>query len=387
MLRPWHVQRLVKMAAMDVTLLVLHDPPTTGMPPLTRLLAEARERLADDQERGFLAAGVARVLRLPGRTATAAGSATFGQYLSSVVREERPSGLIVMGSGAVPRMTARDARSLVATAAAEERRALTNNRYSSDVIAVARAMTLADLPPLPNDNALPRWLAEHAGYIVADLSAVGRLALDLDSPLDIGLWTLAWETPGWARALARTHDLAIPRADQLRDLARDAGGELLVFGRAGARTLGWLERNVRCRVRFLAEERGLRASSPLAIGNASERSATPRHPRATLGRLLREHGPEALARLVADLADGAILDTRVLMADRLGADADAWPSPEDRYASDLHRADRVRDPWLQALTDAAATAPIPIALGAHTLVGPGIPLLLAPSRERGGMPP
>ena len=374
---------------MEVTLLVTHDPPTAEQPPLTRLLAEARQRLAGDQERRFRTAGVARVLRRPGRTTSVGAPAvTFGEFLAGVTTSERPAGLIVMGSGAVPRLTQGDAQRLVATAASEGRRALTNNRYSSDVIAVARAASLRDLPALPSDNALPRWLEEHAGYLVHDLPGRERLALDLDSPMDIDLWALARGAPAWARELSRRHNLSVPRSVELRALASDPRRELLVFGRAGSQTLRWLERNVRCRVRFLAEERGLRASSPLAIGRSAHHgparaddgapgNGALRPPRATLGRLIESRGPGALAATIADLADGAIVDTRVLMADRFGGDEAGWPTPEDRYASDLLRADRIDDPWLRALTQSAASASIPIALGAHTLIGPGIPLLLA----------
>src|SRR5262249_30343375 len=166
------------------------------------------------------------------------------------------------------------------------------------------------------------------------------------------------------------------RADQLRALAHDQQRELLVFGRAGSSTLRWLERNVRCRTRFLAEERGLRASSPLAM-DAQPPSAKARPPRATLGRLLESRGPDALADTVRELADGAIVDSRVLMADRFGANEDAWPLPADRFASDLLRPDEVAEPWLRALTQSAASSAIPIALGAHTLVGPCVRLLLA----------
>ena len=74
---------------------------------------------------------------------------------------------------------------------------------------------------------------------------------------------------------------------------------------------------------------------------------------------------------IAGLADGALIDARVLLAHRLGADERGWPPPEDRFASDLLLPDRVHDPWLRALTEAAAGAPVPIVLGGHSLVGPG----------------
>ena len=98
-------------------------------------------------------------------------------------------------------------------------------------------------------------------------------------------------------------------------MAADPAAELLVFGRSSSRTLAWLERETACRVRFLAEERGLRTAP------SAQRPA-----RSTLGRLLAAHGPEALGSIVADLADGAILDSRVLMADHFGRDERAWPA-------------------------------------------------------------
>jgi hypothetical protein len=123
----------------------------------------------------------------------------------------------------------------------------------------------------------------------------------------------------------------------------------------------------------------MRASTPLALA-ADGQAPAQRPARSVLGLLLDRDGPGALGRLAAELADAAIIDTRVLLAHRLGVDESSWPSPEDRYASDLLLADRIEDPWLRELTAAAADASIPIALGGHTLVGPGSRLLLADRR-------
>jgi hypothetical protein len=361
---------------------IFHQPPRDTDPPLTRLLAEARSRLAEHHSRLFVAAGADRVLVVAGREdtrSTGGGPAieSFGERVARLVAEGRLSGgLIVLGSGAVPLLRAADAGSLVQAAGSAERRALTNNRYSSDVCAISDPRALLDVPPLPSDNALPRWLEERAGFPVAELAGRDRLAIDLDTPLDLALLALIRSAPRAVTHLAARNGLGVPRLGELRELAGDPRRELLVFGRSGSQTLRWLERNVRCRVRFLSEERGLRASSPLAIGGQGHERSRPRPPRATLGRLLDDHGPDALAPTVAELADGAILDTRILMADRLGAEEDRWPPPEDRFASDLLRADLVDDAWLRAITHAAAAAPIPVLLGAHTLVGPGIPVLL-----------
>jgi hypothetical protein len=78
--------------------------------------------------------------------------------------------------------------------------------------------------------------------------------------------------------------------------------------------------------------------------------------------------------VLARLGDAALVDSRVLLAHRLGADEVAWPAAEDRYASDLLLHERIADAWLRELTRSAAEAAIPIVLGGHTLVGPGLRL-------------
>lgn len=346
--------------------LIFHRPALVDDPPLVRLLADTRSELIARQTTLFKAAGAGEVLMSEERRPS------FGELLATSA--PGTGGVVVFGGGAVPRLARRDAERLVAVAESGAPVALTNNRYSSDICAIGDARILHSLPALPSDNSLPRWLEERAGFDVRQLPGRDRLALDIDSPLDIALWTLTPDAPRWLRSLADTNRIAIPRVGDLRELAADPRRELLVFGRGGSATLRWLERNVRCRVRFLAEERGLRASSPLAIGG-TEDADRHRVPRATLGRLLDHWGPEALASVVGELGDGAIIDTRVLMADRFGPDETAWPGPADRYASDLLRSDEVKDPWLRALTESAAKSDLPIALGAHSLVGPGIPLL------------
>jgi hypothetical protein len=96
--------------------------------------------------------------------------------------------------------------------------------------------------------------------------------------------------------------------------------------------------------------------------------------------VLDRDGPDCLGARLAELGDAALVDTRVLLAHRWGADERRWPDAEDRFASDLLLVDRIRDPWLRALTASAAAAPIPIVLGGHTLVGPGVRLVLRSAR-------
>jgi len=122
----------------------------------------------------------------------------------------------------------------------------------------------------------------------------------------------------------------------------------------------------------------MRAASVLA--QAGDRGGSARRPASVLGLLLDRVGPASLGSHLERLGDAAVVDTRVLLAHRFGADEHAWPSAEDRFASDLLLPERVADSWLHELTAAAAGARIPIALGGHTLVGVGLRLLLRSNR-------
>jgi hypothetical protein len=367
---------------------ILHLEPEEGAGELTRLLARARSIAAEDLARRFESAGADDV-RLE---ACPRDALSFGARLRAVAGSlETGAGLVVLGSGSIALASDDDLAGLVAVAVSGERRALTNNRYSSDVVAVGDAAILAAAPDLPADNALPRWLTTR-GVPVEELPDRDRLALDLDSPLDLELVRRHPRCPPALADLARSMAHRLGRVaeafDELAALARNPRMELLVAGRISASTLRSLEVDTACRIRALVEERGLRASAPFTADGGTDSGdegsdgldegepQAQRPPASVLGLVLDLEGPAEIGMVVDRLADGAIIDSRVLLAHRLGADESSWPSPEDRYASDLLLADRVRDPWLQPLTLHAWSHKVPIALGAHSLVGPGLRLAL-----------
>ena len=342
----------------DVLVAILHQEPAAGSGPLTVATAAARRRCAERHRRGFLVAGARRV----GIVSGPPDDRSFGARLRDVVAGMREGGLVVLGSGAIPLATTADRGELVAAAAASRSGALTNNRYSGDVVAVAQARpTLAHVPDLATDNALPRWLAEVAGVPVEDRAGRRRLGIDIDGPLDLVLLGGRWTS------LLREQEVASVRVAlaRVRSVIEDPRAELLIAGRVSAANLAWLEARTASRTRALIEERGLRTSG------ADQRPAA-----SVLGALLERDGPDTFGTLLARFGDAAIVDTRVLLAHRLGTDEDGWPTAEDRFASDLMLHERIADPWLRDLTQAALAAPIPIVLGAHTLVGPGLTLAL-----------
>jgi hypothetical protein len=360
----------------------LDDADRVSLGPLERRLLELRrsnaERLAA-LFRGQVVDDVVIVTGPPGES--------FAARVRGLAGELAEAGLVLLGSGAVPLATTEDIRQLIDVATSGRALALANNRYSADVIALGRVAPLRSLPDLPGDNALPRWLEEVAGFEVRDLRDRWWLAMDLDSPLDGLLLRGPTPEPEAGREIAAELDAARAALDEIRAVAANRRAELLVAGRTSAGTLAWLERSTAARIRALIEERGLRASTeralaaPIAASEPSvdRRAATPRPrrpPRSVLGLALDERGPGALGDVLGQLGDAAVVDSRVLLAHRLGPDESAWPPAEERFASDLLLADRIDDPWLRSLTTAARDAPIPVLLGGHSLVGPGIRLAL-----------
>jgi len=369
-----------------VAVRILHAEAGPEAGPLGRTLIAARAELAERHRRGFSAAGAADVRVVAGPP----DGISFGARLRGLAADALDSGaggLVVLGSGALPHATAADRRVFVVAASAFVPAALANNVYSADIVALSGATLLRDLrdlPDLPEDNALPRWLAEVAGVPVVGLDR-WRLGIDLDSPLDLLLTGRAADA---ALLHAAAHDIGavVERLAGVRAILADRRAELILAGRTSAATLRALERGAACRVRALVEERGLRASSSLALTGAADLDpasgvaepgtvAVRRPPRSTLGLLVDRDGPGALGGLLAELGDGAVIDTRVLIAHRFGGNEAGWPPPEDRFSADLLLPDRIADPWLRALITGLRDAPIPILAGGHTLVGPGIRLL------------
>jgi hypothetical protein len=341
-----------------VAVLILHPLPAARAGEIETWVGAARSALAERHRRGFLAAGAATVSIVSGPP----DERSFGSRVREHLAAHRPDGLVVLGSGAIPLATPADRRAFVEAAAATGRRALANNRYSADIIAISRVDELPPIPELSTDNALPRWLAEVAEHEVSDLRARWRLGVDVDGPLELALLgPRSWvpEPP------AGTVERVVERVAAVRAVSRDPHAELLVTGRMSAAGLAWLERSTASRSRALIEERGFRTRRP---GQRPVRS--------TLGLLLERDGPERLGAILAGLGEAAIVDSRVLLAQRFGADERGWPAAADRFASDLLLAEQVADPWLAALTRAALDAPIPVLLGGHSLVGPGLRLAL-----------
>jgi hypothetical protein len=295
----------------------------------------------------------------------------FGQRLQALVAARRPPALVYVGGGGLPLFSPDEWASL-ALALARGQGAIANNAHSSDLVAVRPASALLAIAPPERDNALARALSQEAGLTVHELPRTLSSLFDIDSPTDVAVLALTRLAPG--RHLA-AHleglELDLSRYRALLPVLTDPQRQLFVAGRVGSHLWRFLETETACRVRLLAEERGLEA-----LGLAA---------RSLLGLYLQAVGPQGLAAALPALGDAAVIDTRVLLA-HLGL----HPSRRDRFLSDLGRWQEVAEPTLRELTRALAEASVPVLLGGHSLVTGGLMALARfawEERDRGRVDP
>lgn len=123
--------------------------------------------------------------------------------------------------------------------------------------------------------------------------------------------------------------------------------ELAVLGDPGAGGWKHLEHETACRVRLLADRPG-----------------------GLLSALLQSAGPRRFARYIAELGDGALINTRILFP------PGECPSSDDFFWSDLGYPDQIAHPALRALTETMLASGQAVILGGPSLTGDGIYLLV-----------
>ena len=337
---PSEIERRLDSIKIAIGAVVLTRAATAGFAPLVAVTGDA------DARASFARAGADVV-------APRTDPFHFGQELLGLSRARGLERIATIGAGAGALMTPAELKKLCDEIDASEALVLSNNYYSADLIAFtpASALTVIDLPA--TDNPLPRRLHQQGGLSSRQLDRSAATLLDVDTPADAAVLKRHPACPPELRSLDTWDEELGARIDALMRLVTTPERELIVAGRVGAPVWSYLESQTACRVRMLAEERGMQAAGRDASGEA----------RTALGFLYREIGPQAFFERLGELGDGMLFDTRVLFA-HMG-----WqPSAEERFASDLFRVDALPAGDLRAFTEAARAAPFPLLLGGHTLV-------------------
>ena len=302
----------------------------------------------------------------------------FGRRLQELITEQGLEKVFYIGGGSSALLSGEEmghiAETLLsadeATSSYARSGVITNNFYSTDFAAFSPAQAINSIAPstLTLDNDLAWRLVKRAGLPCKELPRSAATQLDVDTPTD--LMTLK-PHPGvgpHTRRYLDSLELDTSHIEQSLKFLTDRKAEVLVAGRVSASTWAYLEQETACRVRLFSEERGMRASGRQARGEALS----------LLGFYLDEVGLEGFFATLAKMSQAAFLDSRVIFAHRR-----LWPSAADRFYSDLRQPEKISDPWVRRLTEAAIAAPIPIVLGGHSLVAGGLYALVEAAWARG----
>ena len=277
----------------------------------------------------------------------------FGGELARVVEERGLRRVCALGAGAGALLTVSDLRSMREELEGTDALVLSNNYYSADIVAFTPTSALGAIALPAADNPFPRLLHLQAGLPSRQLERSSATLLDVDTPADATVLRRHPACPPELARLVAWEDELGGKIDALMRIITTPERELVVAGRVGAPVWTYLESQTACRVRMLAEERGMQAAGRDVAGTA----------RTALGFLYQEIGPTAFFDRMGELGDGMLFDTRVLFA-HLG-----WrPAPPDRFASDLFDAEAISSPGLRAFTVAARDAKYPLLLGGQALV-------------------
>jgi hypothetical protein len=269
----------------------------------------------------------------------------WGNSLIEIMTKRRIEVPFYIGGGSGVLMTTDDWRTIADYVSHEDNIVVTNNFFSADFAAWTPGEAVLRFEPPRVDNDLAYRLGERAHLRVIPLPKNAATQLDIDTPTD--LLTLALH-PGVGkhlRAFLDTAHLDITRVNQVRTLLRERRATILLAGRVSASLALFLEQNTMCQWRILSEERGMRASGRDERGEV----------RSLFGLHLDQIGARALVSELAQLADAALIDSRVLFAHRR-----LRPTAPDRFYSDLLEPAAIRE------------SPIPIVLGGHSLVSGGL---------------
>ena len=290
----------------------------------------------------------------------------FGERLRRIIARYRVSQPFYLGGG-LPLLDIEELGDIAHQLEASSETVITNNLYSSDLVAFTPGSAIEKVELPATDNPLALALVR-AGLKLVTLPLSLATIFDVDTPTDLMVLKLHPGAGPRARAYLDSLDLDLSRLRRALACFSDVNAEVLVAGRVGSYLWPRLERNTACRVRTLAEERGMRADGRDERGEA----------RSILGLYLDQVGVRRFFHDLGQLGQAAFIDSRVIFAHRR-----LHPTAADRFNSDLGRVAEIADPFIREFTQGALESPIPVVLGGHSLVAGGLLALIEVVRLQG----
>ncbi|MBN1264533.1 MAG: hypothetical protein JXA25_03510 [Anaerolineales bacterium] len=293
-----------------------------------------------------------------------AGGFHFGRQLRTCVEEISSDRMIYFGAASAPLLSTTWIQQIADQLIKKDHPwSCVNNLFSTDWAFFNYTSLLAAADQhLPSDNSLG-WVARNlCGFHIVSVPSSGASRADLDTPSDLFMMEGHSELGTHLSKFIKSSELSSrKRSTALKTLISTPAKTLALLGRVSSESSRTLERATQIWTRVFSEERGMVASGRLARGEVVSLT----------GKIMATWGPARFVQELEQLADGALWDTRVVMAQMYG-----WPSSADRFAFDLGRCDLLQDdaliPWCEAVHNSA----ISILSGGHSVVSGGLLALL-----------
>ena len=297
----------------------------------------------------------------------------FGQRLANLIQQYDLSPVMYFGAGSTPLLNQELMGLMHGMLYQSEYQqggripthiALTNNLHSSDWLGISHTVdALAIIHDASRDNRLAWMLQENWDFDVRVLAGVRPASsMDLDTPSDLAIVRQHPFCPPYLLEAANESALDTAPVEPLIELITGQTGQLALLGRVSPLAWQALSKASSCHIRVFAEERLMDDDTT----RPAENNLFP-PVQSLIGKLYQVLGPDDFFAELARMVDGAIIDTRVLMAA-----AGQSPSVADQFAADLYWVDAIENDWLRAFTAAANRAPIPVLLGGNGVVTGGL---------------
>ncbi len=285
----------------------------------------------------------------------------YGRTLLTVCERYDIDKVLTFSGASAPLMTSGEFDQLVCLLNESDNTVIANNPQSADIIAIAPASTLQKILLPAIDNPLPWILKEEGKLNLLLLPVSAGYNFDLDTPLDLvylGMHPAC--PPGLHKKLGKWQAVASRVMAASRALAVP-NGEILMTGRVSPWIMSHINEHVRCRLRVISEERGMKA-----LGRQEKNEVY-----SIFGKLVDTMGLDTFFSYLQSWCAAAFIDTRVLFGH--------WqlqPDNDDRFYSDLGEYDKINDPTIRKLTKLAVDSQIPVILGGHSIVAGGMMVLI-----------
>lgn len=282
----------------------------------------------------------------------AGGSFKFGNWLEEIVQKYQPERLFYWGGGASPLITREIIEGICASLLDGEKILYTNNFFSSDWVGFAPADAVLTMDPPPLDNNLAYYLwqkkAFRSIYIAPSVEIVG----DIDTPTDLMVLAVHPGTSPRLKKYLQSLDMDLDRIHRLAGILKERN-KIFLAGRVGSSLFKYLDSRCPCSFRIISEERGMRS-----FGRQGRREV-----KSILGKMIDSIGIDETISFIEQIADAAVIDSRVLFCHKIGHAKTA-----DRFHSDLFMINRIEDEFVKEFTRKTSESKIPIILGGHSLI-------------------